>query len=117
MVTILAFQQPVRLVQHQVLHLSQGEGRVVLDMVSQSPRSGYDHMRSSVKILTLPDGVTAPRHHHIPQPHRLAHAPEGVPDLVGQLSGMCQGLMDRVSSIGTAKASLHRWCGGGDTKA
>ena len=66
-------------------------------MVSKPTRSGNHHIMSPFQVLALLDGCPDPRHHHIPQPHRLAHAPEGVPDLVGQLPGMCQGL------------SLHYW--------
>ena len=75
-------------------------------MVSSPTRSGNHHIRSPVQVLALLDGCPTPRHHHIPQPHRLENAPEGVPDLVSQLPGMCQGLTDRVCSIGTAKAKV-----------
>ena len=59
-------------------------------MVSKPTRSGNHHIMSPFQVLALLDGCPDPRHHHIPQPHRLAHAPEGVPYLVGQFSGGCQ---------------------------
>ena len=47
-------------------------------------------MRSPVQVLALLDSIPPPSHHHVPQPHGLAHAPEGVPYMVSQLPSGCQ---------------------------